>query len=147
MSEHPIAVVEAGYRAFNAQDFDGVCDVLDPRVVWDMSGGLPDGLVYHGHAGFHRFVRDALALWDVFELRAAEMHADGDQVLVLGSVLLRSRGHGMTLQPRWAWLWTIDDGLGIELRNFLDWESAREEYERRTAQQATEPGRPVRIAA
>lgn len=129
MAEHPhLAIVRTGYERFNAGDYAGVCAVLDPEVVWDMSGGLPDGRVYHGHAGFRQFVTDALTLWDIFELHPGEMQVAGDEVLVLGSVLLRSRGHGMTLQPRWAWTWTLAGGLGVLLRNHTRWEDARRAF-------------------
>lgn len=124
-----VALTRRGYEAFNDGDYEGVLAGLDPEIVWDASGGFPDGVVYHGHDGFRQFVRDAFKIWEAFALEPSEFHVSGDYVLVLGWVRLRARSSGVEVRPRWGWVWHFRDGKAISLLNYSRWDEATARFE------------------
>ena len=65
MSQENVEVVMAAYDAAQRQDGRSVPDLLDPTVVWDMSGlGMPDlAQIYRGHDGILEFWSSWLAAW------------------------------------------------------------------------------------
>jgi uncharacterized protein len=124
-----VTIARRGYSAFNDGHYEGVVAVLDSEIVWDASGGFPDGVVYHGHEGFREFLQDAFKIWDTFELEPSEFHASGEHVLVLGWVRLRARNSGVEVRPRWGWVWQIRNAKAVALLNFIRWEEATAQFE------------------
>jgi ketosteroid isomerase-like protein len=62
-------VVGAGWNAYFAGDAEGVIALMSEDVEIDMTNyeGWPEDPVYHGHAGFRRFMDGWLASWEEYE--------------------------------------------------------------------------------
>lgn len=112
MTEPKVDTAQRGYAAFNRGDYEQVIEVLDPSIVWDASGGFPDGVIYRGHEGFHAFLHDSFKIWESFQLEPEES--------------------GVEVRPRWGWVWRFRAGKVVELAHFVRWEDATARFEAAT---------------
>jgi hypothetical protein len=69
-----VDVATAALDAYIAQDLDRLVMYLAPSVVLDTTHieGWPEAPLYHGHAGFLRFVREWLDPFEHYELGIEE---------------------------------------------------------------------------
>jgi ketosteroid isomerase-like protein len=79
------------------------------------------GTTYRGHEGIERFVTDMTEAFDKWELDLVEVteFAPG-RVLGVGTVHLRGRGSGVTVDQPCAWLIDHDDGIVTRFEPFLN---------------------------
>lgn len=110
----------AGYAAVNRGDMPGVLSFLDPEIEWDMSRSFPDGPVYLGHNGVRRFFSDVNKLWDEFRLEIEELHAAGDDMVVIGWWSARGKGSTVPIRERGGWVWRMRAGKAVRMRFYLN---------------------------
>jgi hypothetical protein len=96
--------------------------VFDPRYTHpdvEVHSVIADA-PYRGHEGIERFVADMTEAFDTWELDLVEVteFAPG-RVLGIGTVHLRGRGSGVTVDQPCAWLIDHDDGIVTRFEPFL----------------------------
>ena len=92
-----------------------------PRVVYDLPEGMPVGA---GHFEgledvLERFLTNFYGAFDV-QLVAEEFIAGGDEVVVLGRILGKTRKTAAPIDVTFAHVWTVREGYLRRLRAFTD---------------------------
>src|SRR5262249_40757326 len=126
MSEENVEIVRRGIEAWSRGDLDAVAAVLDPDFEFQTSGVFP-GLrpLYRGHDGFRTFTDDFRAPWQSLRVEIARVVDAGDRIVALFTFEAVGRD-GVTVQRRAANLFTLREGLAIQIRAYGDWDEALE---------------------
>lgn len=115
------SMVRAIYDHIAARDIPAVLDSLDPRIDWMAPERLPYGGTYHGHDGFQQYLTHALAhLDDDFQVVPDRVLADGDEVVVSGTLSGRARATGKPIDASFVHLWTLEGGRATHMRYVID---------------------------
>lgn len=113
-----------GYEAVNRGEVDGVLELLDPRIEWDMSRSFPDGPVYHGHVGVRQFFADAAKLWEDFALEIDELHDADNEIVIIGWWSGTGRASGVPIRSPGAWVYRMRGGRAVRMRFYRDRDDA-----------------------
>jgi ketosteroid isomerase-like protein len=126
VSREDVETVRASYEALNRGDIDGSQEALHPDVEWRESRELPETGVYHGRASVRRFLEEFLESWDEFRQDVEEViEADG-KVVVFLHLSARGRESGVSVDARYAHVWTMRDGKAVRVDAYYDREEALE---------------------
>jgi ketosteroid isomerase-like protein len=121
VSERDVEIVRQALDAYNALDWDRLPQLLDPEFDLIAIRSLLDGSPYHGHAGFHRFMRDMADEWAEWHIEPEEFRDLGDgRVLLLARFEARARASGVQISAPAAWLFGVRDNLVRSVRAFTD---------------------------
>jgi ketosteroid isomerase-like protein len=119
VSERDVEIVRQALDAYNALDWDRLPEMLDPEFELVAIRSLLDGLPYHGHTGFRRFMRDMADEWTEWSVKPEEFRDLGDgRVLVLARFEGRARASGVEVSAPAAWLWELRGNLVLNVRAF-----------------------------
>ena len=121
MSAEDVGTVREMCDAFTGNDFDTALAKLHPDVVWHgTAGGLDDGQVFRGH----REVIDAFVknyeVWESLELETMKYIDAGDRVVVFWHEIARGRESGAEVETETAVIYTVEDGLVVEVHPYMD---------------------------
>jgi ketosteroid isomerase-like protein len=111
-----IALVRAGYEAFNRGDYDAAVEMMHPDIVWERPDGSPDPEPLRGVEAVREFFQP-----DIFEeqnIEIEEMREHGDRVFAEVMFRVRTARSGIELNTRTFQVWTIEDGLAVRLDIF-----------------------------
>jgi hypothetical protein len=127
-------VVRVAWDAYIAGDIDGVLTQVLPSAETDLTNfeGWPEDPIYHGHAGFRRFITDWLAGWERYEAGVDE-HVEVSAGCVLTFSWQRGYGVGshVPVEMELAQIATVRDSLIERLEIWSSREAARAEAVRR----------------
>jgi ketosteroid isomerase-like protein len=117
-----VDIVKRSYVAFAKHDMDAVLADMHPDIEWHQAQGLPHGGTYHGLADVRRAIFDPLDAewWDEFSAVPDEFLDAGDDVVVLGRYRGTAKGTGKKLDVPFVHVWTLEGGLAVRFRQFLD---------------------------
>jgi ketosteroid isomerase-like protein len=121
--------IRASYAALNERDLQVALDALHRDAVWRESPELPGGDRFEGRAEIEEFLETYLEQWELFHQRVESTLRKGDRVLVMIDMTAVGRQSGAEVSARYAHLWTMRDGLGIEVDAYYDPEKALRELE------------------
>jgi ketosteroid isomerase-like protein len=109
-----------GYEALGRGDYDAIRELLDPQILLQDRPEAPDARSYRGFEGMLATLRDTSESFEGFRLDPAKFFEHGEKVVVILDMTGRGRTSGVPVEERIAHLWTIRDGLAVELRAFTD---------------------------
>ena len=112
------------YADYTRAGVDGLYRHFDPSIEWDMTKTGVAARVYRGEAGVRQFFSALEHNWEGFWFRYDEFLDAGDEVLAIGRFGGRARGSGVQLDATVVHIWTLEDGMGVRLRAYLDKEEA-----------------------
>jgi ketosteroid isomerase-like protein len=92
MSQENVEIARRSFEAFNARAIDELIRVADPDSEWLPFRAQLEGIVYRGHEGVRRFVRDIDEEWQSYRIEPLEFHDRGERVAVIGRVGALGRG-------------------------------------------------------
>lgn len=111
--------VRAGYDAFIIGDLEAVARLLDPDVLWHVSGTSALAGMYKGHAEvFSFFARLIEATKGTLTIAARDILASDDHVIVLTTT--QAQVAGRTLDDRGVVIFNVTDGRATEVWMFAD---------------------------
>jgi ketosteroid isomerase-like protein len=121
MSQQNVEIVRHGYERFIASG-EMVEELMDPEFIWDMSTfrGWPERKTYAGVDGAREFMNDWLEAWEEWELFLEELRDAGDRVVAIVSQRGRSRATGLSVDMRFAQVWTLRDGKQTRMEMYAD---------------------------
>jgi uncharacterized protein len=120
MAQTNVDRLRGGYEALGRGDYEAVRELLDPKVLlWDRPE-VPDARSYRGYEGMLVTLRDTSDSFEDFRLDPEQFFEHADKIVVILSMTGRGRTSGVPVEERIAHLWTLRDGLAIELRAFTD---------------------------
>jgi ketosteroid isomerase-like protein len=120
MAETNVDRLRSGYAALSRGDYEAVRELLDPKILLRDRPEAPDARSYHGYEGMLVTLRDTSESFEDFRLDPQQFFEHADKVVVILSMTGRGRTSGVPVEERIAHLWTLRDGLAIELRAFTD---------------------------
>jgi ketosteroid isomerase-like protein len=120
-----IDLVRGGYERFGATG-ELQTDILAPDFVWDMSHfhGWPEDQIYEGAEATRAFLTTWTDAWDDWELQLESLQEAGDRVLAIMQQRGRAKTSGMSVDMRFAQLWTIRDGKQARMAMYSDVDEA-----------------------
>jgi ketosteroid isomerase-like protein len=121
VSEENIGVVRRIYAAYGRRDNEAPFDAYAPDVEWDISelGIFGAASVYHGHEGVRACFRDLFSAFREFEIRAEELRASGEHVLVKVWEHGVGTASGAVVDRQHHALWTLHDGKVVGMRVYI----------------------------
>jgi uncharacterized protein len=120
MADTNVDRLRSGYEAVSRGDYEGVRALLDPTVVMRDRPEVPDARSYFGFEGMVSTLRDTSESFDDFRLTPERFFENGDRIVAVLRMTGRGRTSGVPVEERIAHLWTLQDGLAIELQAFTD---------------------------
>ena len=115
----PVEIVRSFYEKLKTGDAPGALALMSPDIEWTtmwhykVDGRGPERVA-------EGLFKPLMAEWTSFALVPSEFIADGDTVVSLGDF---TGVHGITgkhADARYAHVWTIEDGLVIRFRQYID---------------------------
>jgi uncharacterized protein len=104
-------------------DFEPIAATLDPDVVMHQAAGLPYGGDWTGPGGIEAFFAAMSETWEYLDVREPRFIEDGDTLVVLCELVVRSRARGIELHAPMVQVITVRDGLICDFRPFY-WDTA-----------------------
>jgi ketosteroid isomerase-like protein len=127
MSAENVETVRAMNDAFAANNFEGALAKLHPDVVWHgTTGGLDDGRVVRGHRELIEAFVENYEAWESLELETTKYIDAGDRVLVFFHEIARGRESGAEVETETAVIFTVKDGVIVEVHPYMDQAAAIE---------------------
>jgi uncharacterized protein len=124
MTPSPADTIRDSYASLNRGDVEGALAALHPDAVWHESSQLPGGDRFEGRDQIEEFLTSFLEQWQVFHQQVESTVASGDRVCVLIHLTAVGRESGVSVDARYAHLWTLRDGLGVAVDAYYDPERA-----------------------
>jgi len=115
-------IVKRSYESFARDDIDAVMADMHPKIEWQQAQGLPHGGTYRGVKEVRRAIFDPLDAewWDEFTAIPDEFLDAGGEIVVLGRYRGVAKGTGNRLDVPFVHVWSVEDGLAVRFRQFLD---------------------------
>jgi ketosteroid isomerase-like protein len=108
MSQENVEIVRRGFESYFATG-ELPWDVFDEEIeIYDHD--TPDQGVYHGHAGYARWLEDWGAAWAEWAIEIDEFIDSGDSVAAFISMRTTGRGSGVQVKRRDALVYALRDG-------------------------------------
>jgi ketosteroid isomerase-like protein len=120
MAESNVERLRRGYEALSRGDYEAVRELIDPKIVLRDRPEVPDARSYLGYEGMLTTLRDTSDSFEDFRLDPLEFFENGDRIVAVLDMTGRGRTSGVPVEERIAHLWTMRDGLAIELQAFTD---------------------------
>ena len=113
--------IEQLYAAFARGDIPSVLGALNPQTRWTEAEGFPYGGTYVGPQAVldNVFMRMG-GEWDSFSAQMAELVADGDTVVALGTYSGTFKATGKSFQAPFVHVWKFTDGQISEFIQHTD---------------------------
>ena len=127
MPESNVERLRRGYEALSRGDYEAVRELLDPTILLRDRPEVPDARSYRGYEGMLTTLRDTSDSFEDFRHDPRQFFENGDRIVAVLDMTGRGRASGVPVAERIAHLWTLRDGLAIELRAFTDPADALEE--------------------
>jgi ketosteroid isomerase-like protein len=126
MAQENVEIVRRGYDAFNRGDVEGIIEMSEPDMRWDMSERVFNPRVYEGHDGIRGLFEDIDEIWEDFRLKPLEFIDAGDKVVVPHLVRGRGKGGGVDVELPSTSVYTLRNGKIVEAHMFRDHRAALE---------------------
>ena len=111
------------YEALNHGDIERALAVLDEQAEW-CERGLPESGLYRGKQAIRGFLESFLESWEDFVQETEDVIAGAGCVLILLRSRSRGKGSGISVEAKYAHLWTMQDGRGRRVDAYADREEA-----------------------
>ncbi|MCB1607451.1 MAG: nuclear transport factor 2 family protein [Xanthomonadales bacterium] len=113
--------IEQLYAAFARGDIPSVLGALNPQTRWTEAEGFPYGGTYVGpQAVLDNVFMRLGGEWDSFSAQMAELVADGDTVVALGTYSGTFKATGKSFQAPFVHVWKFTDGQISEFIQHTD---------------------------
>jgi uncharacterized protein len=120
MSSENVAIVRRAYEAWNSGRGEDAIALLAPDVKWTLPPHFPDAETWHGRDRVTEGLRDMMGSWESLRMDVQELIDEGDRVVARVRFQGRSALTGLDLAGMGVdtQIWTLRDGLAVEVRMF-----------------------------
>ncbi|HEX2398346.1 MAG TPA: nuclear transport factor 2 family protein [Solirubrobacteraceae bacterium] len=122
MSDDNVEIVRRILEAWERRQ--SPADLLDDRVEWVNAPEAVEPGTRRGRRAFEAAAASVTESFQDIRLDIEEMIPVGDQVLVLGTMVVRGRDSGAELRQPLGQLWTVRDGRAVRFEWFADRDQA-----------------------
>ena len=120
MSEENLEVVRRSFAAFNAREVEDLVGLVDPDAEWLPFRAQLEGMVYRGHEGVRKFVRDLDDDWEAYRIEPVEFQDRGDRVVVIGQVKALGRSGGVDVDTEAGFVFELRAGRIWKVVSYSD---------------------------
>lgn len=120
MSEDKVALVRMVFDAMKSGDRGAYLTRIDPELRIEPSANSPEQRVLEGEQGFERWISRWPALFEDYEVRPERFSVAGNDIVVALHERAKSSRSDMTIEDRFAHVWTVREGLVVRIRVFDD---------------------------
>lgn len=115
------AVIADLYSAFASGNVPAVLAAMAPDIAWTEAAGFPYGGTYHGPQAVLEGVFMRLGgEWEGFSAVPAQLIAEGDTVVAIGTYAGRYRATGKSFEAPFVHVWTLVDGRIVRFQQHTD---------------------------
>ena len=117
--------VRMGIEAYNRRDLEAASLAFHPRLEYYpyrefVEAGLAEPC-YHGPAGYRAYITATYEVWGTeVLLYPTELIDMGHQLVLLADMPMRAQASGIPLAEQYATVATVQDGMIIRQRDFLN---------------------------
>jgi uncharacterized protein len=121
-------IMEAACASFAKGDVPAVLAAMDPKIEWTEAEGWP---LYNGTFVGPQAIVDGVfmrvgEIGDNFSVNIAQLVAEGDTVVALGTYSWNTKGSGAPAEVKLAHVWTLENGKIIRFQQHVDTARGRE---------------------
>jgi ketosteroid isomerase-like protein len=120
MESENVKLARLGYDAWNRGDLTSALEFLARDVVAYDPPELPTATVHYGRPAVLRDWQSTLDAFEWYEVEPQEFVEAGDRLLVRVHARGSGKSSGVVAELDMVDVWTIRDGLAVELRQFFD---------------------------
>jgi ketosteroid isomerase-like protein len=131
--ESNLAITRRWYEEWNREGLPGFERVWAPDIVLFEDEEFPETGIFRGTKELAGHVQELLASGGHFQMVPVSLEGKEDYVLAAVQVTVKGPQSGAAVTTPFFQVMRYRDGLMVELRDYLDGERARGEYERLTA--------------
>ena len=126
VSPEDIERLRRGYAAFNEGGVDAIVGFLGADIELSDRQSAPDRETHHGAAGIWKYFHSTMEAFSDMSLEPLEFIESGDRVVVVLRQLARGRASGVEIEGQVAHVWTIANGVPVQLKIYRDKNAAFE---------------------
>jgi ketosteroid isomerase-like protein len=131
--EANLAVTRRWYDEWNSEGLDAFQRIWAPDIVLYEAPEFPETGIFRGAEALADHVRDLLEDGGHFQMEPRSLEGRGDYVLSLVEVNVEGPSSGAVVTSPFFQVMRYRNGQLVELRDYLDGDQARREYERLSA--------------
>ncbi len=121
MSKENVELVRRIWEAADRRDTDTVLSLYDPEVEIDLSGfpvEAAERKLYRGHEGLRALFGEWRETWANADSELIELIDAGEHVVSIYTYGARGRRSGLSVEERFASVWTIRDDKVVRVQWF-----------------------------
>jgi ketosteroid isomerase-like protein len=121
-----VEVVRELCDAVNANDTERLWELMDPEVVQHGTrGGIDQDRMFRGREAVQAYWNEISGAWESLRVEPERLiEASDDRVVALWRELARSRHSDIELESSTAMMFTLRDGMIVEIRGYIDRDEA-----------------------
>jgi len=121
-TQKSVEVVQAMLAAFGKGDMETLKHSLSENTVWVYHGveGIPYNGTYNGKDGAVQFIGNIISNVDILDFKVANILANGNTVVVLGSEKQKIKSNGQVLEQSWVQVYTVENNLIIRMEEYAN---------------------------
>jgi ketosteroid isomerase-like protein len=116
--EPGVQLVRGIIEALNRGDLDAMLALMHPDFVWTPLETSPVARVCRGREQVRRYVEDWTGTFDSLRLDVEDATEVGGRVVVMVRGQARGRASGLELGSRFCQVWTVRDGIAIDMKEY-----------------------------
>ena len=127
-----IEVVKRGYEAFGSGDINSLLDLFHENIEWHQpkTEGLPYQEKYNGREAVGGMFAALDENEDISHFEPLEFIAQGDKVVVLGTMSATVKDTGRDYQTDWVHIFTVRDGKVTNFKELFDTAAASKAFQK-----------------
>jgi hypothetical protein len=127
-----IEVVKRGYEAFGSGDINSLLDLFHENIEWHQpkAEGLPYQEKYNGREAVGEMFASLDENEDISHFEPQEFIAQGDKVVVLGTMSATVKDTGRDYQTDWVHIFTVRDGKVTNFKELFDTAAASKAFQK-----------------
>ena len=121
-TQKSVEAVQAMLAAFGKGDMKTLKHSLSENTVWVYHGveGIPYNGTYNGKDGAVQFIGNIISNVDILDFQVANILANGNTVVVLGSEKQKIKSNGQVLEQSWVQVYTVENNLIIRMEEYAN---------------------------
>lgn len=121
-TKQALKIVQEMLTAFGKGDLEALKQTLSEDTVWIYHGveGIPYSGIYEGKDGVVRFITNIVSHVDILDFQVANIVADQNTVIVLGSEKHKIKNNQEVYEQKWVQVYTVENNLITRLDEFAN---------------------------
>jgi ketosteroid isomerase-like protein len=93
---------------------------MDHGMSMFESTSIPGAYSAIGIEAVRRYIESFARYWEEIRFEPSEYIDAGDRVVVIARLIGRGKGSGVAVQRKWAYVWTLRNGLALRMDGYAD---------------------------